>query len=246
MIDEMDDESPQGPRMKTVKETPRTRVKLTGLRQTKDEKRVTPSMYQRGYELWRAGLSASEIRNRLGIAKATWNWLLKEGSSTAACYEDLLIDEVAAIRNSASQIAVELSTSSVTVLRDRMANAGKANAMMGLVLDRMLSGHIDEVDTKVLKALLPIANATSVAEAFTRIYGSNAAARGLYPTMDHAKADYAPPLEAIQGGEGDKISILPAEQRDQVMADMSNWTPEQVKEFAETGKEPTPAEVEAK
>jgi len=217
-------------------------IRLSGLRQSKNEKQVTPSVYQRGYELWRAGLSAAEIRNRLYISKPTWEWLLKVGCSTAPAYEDLLIDEVAAIRNSASQIAVELSVSSVKVLRDRMGNAAKANLLINTVLDRMMSGHIDEMDTKVLKALLPVANATSVADAFSRIYGASVAARALYPTMDHSKSVYVSPLDAIQGGEGDSITIMPAEQRDQVMADMSSWTPEQIERFATTGEEPSPSE----
>jgi len=244
-MSDYDDETP-GIRYKSVRDVDpqKGRAKFSGMKQSKDEARMSLPLYQRGYELWRAGLSAAEIRNRLHISKTTWEWLLKEGNPPGVpSYEELLIDEVAVIRNSASQIAVELSVHSVKVLRDRMTNAGKANVVIARVLDRMLNGHIDELDTKVLKALLPISNATSVAEAFTRIYGSNAASRALYPTMDHAKAEYLSPLDAVQGGLGDAVSIMPAEQRDQIMSDMSSWTPEQVKAFAETGQEPTPSEV---
>jgi hypothetical protein len=224
--------------------TPRTgRLNGTaGLIQTDNEAKVDTRLHQRGYQLWRAGLNATEIRKRLHVSKSTWKWLLQIGSPRLHAYEDLLIDEVASIRNSASKIAVELSETSVTVLRDRMTAAGKANQIINVVLDRVLSaGQMEEADPAMLKALAQIANVTPVAEAYQKIYGGSAALRGLYPTMDHAKAEYKPALEAVQGGDATNAdAILPAEKRDEIVQDMGGWTEEEIEVFAKTGVEPAP------
>ncbi len=200
-------------------------------------------MHKRGYELWRAGLNSTEIRKRLHISKSSWKWLLQVGTVHLPAYEDLLVEEVTLIRNSASKIAVELSASSVTVLRDRMASAGKANEIINGVLQRILEtgGELRETDPALLKALAPIANVTPVAEAYQKIYGGSAAVRGLYPTLDHAKSEYRPALEAVQGDTGAAVdAILPAEKRDEIVQDMGGWTDEEIEVFAKTGVEPAP------
>ncbi len=214
-----------------------------GLKQTENEARVDHAMHQRGYELWRAGLNSTEIRKRIHVSKTTWKWLLQTGTVHLRAYEDLLVDEVTAIRNSASKIAVELSQTSVTVLRDRMSGAGLANTIINQTLQRILAdgGALREDDTALLKALAPIANVTPVAEAFQKIYGGSVALRGLYPTLDHAKAEYKPALEAVQGGTGAAVdAILPAEKRDEIVQDMGDWTEKEIEVFAKTGVEPAP------
>jgi hypothetical protein len=214
-----------------------------GLKQTANEAKVDRALHQRGYELWRAGLNSTEIRKRLHVSKNTWKWLLQQGSVHLRSYEDLLIDEVALIRNSASKTAVDLSQTSITVLADRMSAAGKANTIINGVLNRIMEsgGQMIETDPALLKALAPIANVTPVAEAYQKIYGSNAAVRGLYPTLDHSKSEYRPPLEAIQGDSGSAAdAILPAEKRDEIVTDMSSWTEEEIEIFAKTGVEPAP------
>ena len=227
-----------------LRDNPGRRPSLTvGLKQTANEARVDTRLHKRGYELWRAGLNSTEIRKRLHVSKATWKWLLQGGSTQLRPYEDLLVEEVAIIRNSASRIAVELSQSSVTVLRDRMASAGTANEIINLTLKRILSdgGELRETDPALLKALAPIANVTPVAEAFQKIYGGSAAVRGLYPTMDHSKSEYRPALEAVQGDTGAAVdAILPAEKRDEIVQDMGDWTEAEIATFAKTGVEPAP------
>lgn len=213
-----------------------------GLVQTNNEAKVDGPLHQRGYELWRAGLNATEIRKRLHVSKSTWKWLLQAGSRRMPSYEDMLVDEVASIRNSASKIALELSESSVTVLRDRMTAAGKANTIINGVLDRALNGDMDAVDPSLLKALVPIANVTPVAEAFQKIYGGSVAMRGLHPTMDHAQSEYRPALEAVQGGAETDSSLLPAEKRDEIVQDMGGWSDEEIETFAKTGVEPAPGQ----
>ena len=214
-----------------------------GLKQTENERRVDRVLHQRGYELWRAGLNSTEIRKRLHVSKSTWKWLLQIGSIHLRAYEDLMVEEVAIIRNSASKIAVDLSQQSVTVLRDRMAAAGKANEIINRVLERIAAtdGNLRETDPALLKALAPIANVTPVAEAYQKIYGGSAAVRGLYPTLDHAKSEYRPALEAVQGGSGAAVdAILPAEKRDEIVQHMGGWTEQEIETFAKTGVEPAP------
>lgn len=229
----------------THKGTTKKKLGVGYLSQGPDEDKLNRAMHQRGYEYWRAGLSPIEIQKRLHISRDTWNWLLKVGSANLPCYEDIVISEVAKIRSSASEAAIEISESSVKVLRDRMANANKANEIMSKILDRLASGTpFDELDAKALKALLPIANITSVAEAYTRIYGASAAMRGLHPTVDHSKAQYISPLETVQGKAEDNRAIMPPEQQSQVVTDVSNWTKEQLAKFIDGEGEPDPSEVE--
>lgn len=216
---------------------------LTGLEQSPNEDRMNRAMHQRGFQLWRADLSSNEIQKRLHISHHTWKWLLKDGCKQLPSYEGLLIEEVRTIRNSASEAALIVSSTAVEVLRDRMDNAGKANGLMSDILGRMKNGAVEENDVKALKALLPIANITSVAEAYRQIYGASAAMRGLHPTVDHSKAEYRQPLEAVQGKTDEKKSLMPAEQRDQVVADVSNWTEEQLQEYIAGKGEPAPSEV---
>lgn len=218
-------------------------IHTKGLKQTENEAKVNLALHKRGYELWRAGLNSTEIRKRLHVSKTTWKWLLQTGSIHLPAYEDLMVEEVTLIRNSASKIAVELSHASVGVLRDRMSAAGKANKIINTVLDRVLEtgGNLRETDPSLLKALAPIANVTSVAEAFQKIYGGSVAVRGLYPTLDHAKAEYKPALEAVQGGTASAVdAILPAEKRDEIVQDMGEWTEKEIEVFAKTGVEPAP------
>ena len=214
-----------------------------GLTQTANESRVDHALHQRGYELWRSGLNATEIRKRLHISKSTWKWLLQTGSCHLRAYEDLLVEEVTLIRSSATRTAIELSQSSVTVLSDRMKAAGKATQLINVTLNRIMEheGTMREEDPALLKALAPIANLGAVADAYQKIYGSNAAVRGLYPTLDHQKSEFRPALEAVQGGDGSAADgVLPAEKRDEIVQDMSNWTEEEIRIFAETGVEPAP------
>jgi len=218
-------------------------VHTRGLKQTENEAKVDTRLHKRGYELWRAGLNSTEIRKRLHVSKSTWKWLLQIGTPQLRAYEDLMVEEVAIIRNSASKIAVELSHSSVTVLRDRMASAGTANEIINITLQRILAdgGELRETDPALLKALAPIANVTPVAEAFQKIYGGSAAVRGLYPTMDHSKSEFRPALEAVQGDTGSAAdAILPAEKRDEIVQDMGGWSDEEIATFAKTGVEPAP------
>lgn len=227
-----------------LKNAPRGRQIYTlGLKQTANEAKVDTRLHKRGYELWRAGLNSTEIRKRLHVSKTTWKWLLQIGSMQLHAYEDLLVEEVTLIRNSASKIAVDMSQKSVQVLSDRMTSAGTANEIINLVLRRILSdgGELKETDPALLKALAPIANVTQVAEAFQKIYGGSAAVRGLYPTLDHAKSEYRPALEAVQGDTGAAVdAILPAEKRDEIVQDMGGWTEEEISIFAKTGVEPAP------
>ncbi len=230
---------------KVSKGSTKNKAKTGYLKQKAAEEKLNRRMHQRGYEMWRAGLAPGEIQKRLHITRDTWDWLLKEGSSDLPSYEDLVIDEVQIIRNSASEAALELSHNSVKVLRDRMSNAGKANAIMGTILDRVASGSpFEELDAKALKALLPIANITSVAEAYARIYGTSAATRGLHPTVDHSKAEFVSPLESVQGKVEEDKTLIPPEQRDQVVSDVSGWTEEQLDQFIEGKGEPEPSEVQ--
>lgn len=223
-----------------------TKLKLkTGiLKQRPDEDKINRAMHQRGYELWRAGLSPTEIQKRLHISRDTWSWILKVGSTHLPAYEDLVVDEVSKIRSSASEAALEISESSVHVLRDRMTNAGKANTLMSEILDRAQGeGGFKPGDTSALKALLPIANITTVAEAYARIYGASAAMRGLHPTVDHAKAEFISPLETVQGKTEENKALMPPEQQNQVVSDVSKMTDKQIRAYLETGKEPDPSEV---
>ena len=215
------------------------------LKQKPSEDKLNRAMHQRGYELWRAGLTAGEIQKRLHISRETWAWILKEGSSHLPAYEDLVIEEVSKIRGAASEAALEISEKSVHVLRDRMVNAGKANGLITGILERLEDGStFEELDAKALKALLPIANITSVAEAYARIYGASAAMRGLHPTVDHSKAEYISPLETVQGkAEETNKAIMPVEQQSQVATDVSNWSEEQLAEFIDGNGEPDPSEV---
>lgn len=216
-------------------------ISRSGLKQGPNEDKVNRLLHRRGWEWWRAGVKPSEIRKRLHISKSTWVWLQTIGSPELIAYDELIIDEVSKIRSSASELAIELSELSVGVLKDRMANAGKANAIMETVLTRIVAnGGAGEGDAQLLKAVLPIANITTVAEAYAKIYGSSAAIKGLYPTVDHSKAEWVPALEAVQGGDDGDDSMLSAEKQAEIVQDMSEWTPEQVKHFAETGEEPPP------
>ena len=223
----------------------KAKLRIGYLKQKPNEDKLNRAMHQRGYELWRSGLTPGEIQKRLHISRETWAWLLKEGSSDIPCYEDIVVDEVSRIRSSGSEAALEISEKSVHVLRERMSNADKANGIMGKILDRLKEGApFDELDAKALKALLPIANITSVAEAYARIYGASAAMRGLHPTVDHAKSEFISPLETVQGkAEESNKAIMPAEQQSQVATDVSLMSEEQLREYIKTGKEPTPAEV---
>lgn len=223
----------------------KAKLRIGYLKQKPNEDKLNRAMHQRGYELWRAGLTPGEIQKRLHISRETWAWLLKEGSSDIPCYEDIVVDEVSRIRSSGGEAALEISEKSVHVLRDRMENAGLANGIMNGILTRLKDGApFDELDAKALKALLPIANITSVAEAYARIYGASAAMRGLHPTVDHSKSEYISPLETVQGKvEENNKAIMPAEQQSQVATDVSNMSDEQLRAYLETGKEPDPSEV---
>ena len=230
----------------THKGTTKKKLRVGYLKQSADEDKLNRAMHQRGYEFWRAGLSPIEIQKRLHISRETWDWILKVGSTNLPSYEELVINEVAKIRSSASEAAIEISENSVKVLRDRMVNADKANGIMNTILTRLADGtRFDELDAKALKALLPIANITSVAEAYTRIYGASAAMRGLHPTVDHSKAEYISPLETVQGKTEDNKAIMPPEQQSQVVSDVANWSEEQLAEFIDGKGEPEPSEVQS-
>ena len=230
---------------------------------------IDQRLHQRGYELWRAGVQPPEIRRTLKITMPQWTWLLEEGdphsSPSMPCYRSMLVEEVAAIRNAASEAAVNLATDGVEVLRQRMQNARSANELIHGILQQTAAALVGirlepdkepdkEPDAQMLvalamprkptqemlKILASIANMGPAAHAYRTIYGDHAAQRALYPLQDAPKRVDGAPLQPIEGEAATREQFLPSDMLDEVIGNLMSWDESEIDAFAEGGEEPPP------
>lgn len=220
-------------------------------------------LHQRGWELWRSGTQPAAIRKALKITTPQWRWLLEVGDEDAIppmpSYQTMLVHEIATIRSSASEAAVDLAVDGVKVLRQRTRNAQLANDLIHGILEhtahQLLAMKADgDTDPnalismcmprgstqEMLKILARFADMGTVAHAFRTIYGDVAAQRALYPVADAPKGGDGNPFNPGEGEGADRESFLPKEMVSEVVVEMSEWSDKQVKAFADGDDEPPP------
>lgn len=135
------------PKMTDLVHSTRPRNTITG-------GEITLVIHQRGYELWRAGVHASKIRSQLGLTTTQWKWLMQVGDTELPAYEEMVIDEVAAIRSASRRAALEVATGSVDVLRRRMEIAGTANDIVAAII-RTVATSVNETHEVHRARMLP-------------------------------------------------------------------------------------------
>jgi len=217
---------------------------------------VTQRQYKAAWDLYRTGSPPKQICVQVGLTRSQLETLVREGYAPKKqpSFESRIIEERKAIRAEAIEAAKEVSTRGVEVIGQAMRNSQAATLLVKRVLesvnDRLEEGEAirdalpNRHELDVLRVLRRYCDMGPVVAAYKALYETPPSQRVGNPAVGVANldmpklpADVALPaalalLEEVMG-PGASSQLM-----DDSIRELSQWTPEQLAHYAETGEEP--------
>ena len=221
---------------------------------------ITPDQYEKGWQVFSTTFSPKQVMIAAQLTRPQLEWVVKTGDAKNGMpsYEERMIEEVQSIRAQAKEAGTLMSKGGVQVLTRIVENAKLANTLVHMLMQdyigRLVANAqkptadqkpIDEIlpgrtVTDALKVLKPYVDLSSAAIAFHTIYQNPHPGDPQAKFTDAAKlnlsgASAVPAalamLEEAKGTETkDLLNDLIPQYRD--------WSPEELRHYAETGELP--------
>lgn len=195
---------------------------------------ITAEQRKRAWAFFQESKSEHDIRNLCRLTSQQYDWLVNVGDNERPSFMALYAEQLAQIRSGALEMALAIRGTGLAVVKAQLSNALLAEDAKTRILERhALAGPNEDGVTPVtlsrderetLKVLDQVGTKIAqVGSAFRQIYGGELRVR----LEDEEEKGKAQGLGVSQD----------------FMAELSGWTPAEVKHYSKTGEEPKRGKV---